>query len=421
MKEPRDELVRIDDKGEAHPIGVVASQRMRAREGTYRMLPAPGHVVFMRFTGEDGRRDATDGALVRLSGEISGPGAMCDVLAMIAQSGWRGELVVLDGETFRSIFFEQGFVVGANTTVEEERLGTVLYRFGAINEEQHQLLGERVDAGRRVGEACVELGLVTQEKLFEYIKRQVEEVVFATLTVNDGTFFFLDGFDDGRLATHLNVNASALLMDGVTRLDEMQYFRQKIPDAEYVPMKLEGAGDPPEELVEVYGLIDGRTNLEQLGRLTGRGEFETTKAVYQLVQSKHVKVLPPQAMGGPEVIVMIANSALRTIFEVVETSDQAARVHQNLASFAVGAGVYDILFRNAGPDETGALDAEAVAANLLVVASGSDPASILRQMLYEYVSFALFSAGAALGSQKEAELNRQVAPILTQLRPDAQL
>lgn len=55
MKDSRSELVRIDSHGQAHPIGNVASQRMRARTGAYRILPAPNHVVFMRYTGEDGQ------------------------------------------------------------------------------------------------------------------------------------------------------------------------------------------------------------------------------------------------------------------------------------------------------------------------------------------------------------------------------
>jgi hypothetical protein len=88
-----------------------------------------------------------------------------------------------------------------------------------------------------------------------------------------------------------------------------------------------------------------------------------------------------------------------------------------LSSFAVGAGVYDILFRNAGPDESGALDADAVAQNSAVVAGGADADNILKQMLHEYVAFALFSAGAALGSSAEADLSRQVGPALASLKP----
>src|SRR5262249_50268308 len=115
VKEARSELVRIDPTGVAHPIGNVASQRMRARAGAFRLLPAPAHVVFMRFTGEDGRRDVDDGAIVRLAGEITTPGSMCDVFALLVQTGWRGELAVLDGATVRSVFFDAGNVVGAQT------------------------------------------------------------------------------------------------------------------------------------------------------------------------------------------------------------------------------------------------------------------------------------------------------------------
>lgn len=417
MKEARDELVRIDSRGEAHPIGVVASQRMRTRAGAYRLLPSPAHVVFMRFTGEDGRRDAEDGAVVRLAGEVTCPGTLCDVLAMVTQSGWRGELVVLDSEHARSLFFEQGFIVGSLTTAEEERLGRVLYRFGVITDEQLATLLAKMEGGQRLGETAVELGLVTQEQVYEYMRRQVEEVVFATLTVSDGTFFFLDGFDDGRLITRHAIPAQAILMDGVTRLDEMRFFREKIPSADYVPARIEAAVAPPEECRTVFSAIDGKLTIEELGRVTGEGEFATTKHVYQLIQSKFVRIEPPRMTGGPEAIVNAANAALRAVFRVIAAAGKTAPVRENLASFAVGAGVYDILFRNAGPNEQGILDARAVAENLLIVAGGADPENVLKQMLHEYVSFALFSAGAALGSEKESELGREVAPVLAQLRP----
>jgi len=64
-----------------------------------------------------------------------------------------------------------------------------------------------------------------------------------------------------------------------------------------------------------------------------------------------------------------------------------------------------------------ALDAEAVAKNSAVITGGADPDNMLKQMLHEYVAFALFSAGAALGSAAEADLARQVGPALASLKP----
>ena len=390
---------------------------MRAREGAYRILPAPQHVVFMRYTGEDGRRDAEDGAVVRLSGEVTAPGTLCDILALIAQTGWRGELVVLDGDEARSVFFEQGNVVGATTNVEAERLGSVLYRFGVITREELERVVPAVRSGKRFGEAAIELGVLKQDQIYAYIARQIEEIVFATMTVGDGTFFFLDGFDEARLVSRHTASANALLMDGVTRMDELRYFRQKIPSAEHIPFKVENRGTPASEFHKVYDAIDGKQNVGELGRSTGLGEFETTKALYTLVQSQHVSIHPPRVSGGPTSLVAAANGALRAIFAAAAQFGKVAEVRGNLESFAVGAGVYDILFRNAGPDETGALDPETVAANSVAVAGSADQDNMLKQMLHEYVSFALFSAGAALGSGAEGELAKQVAPALAGLRP----
>lgn len=419
MRDAKAELVRIDSRGEAHPIGPVASQRLRARAGAYRVLPSPQHVVFMRYTGEDGRRDAEDGAVVRLAGEVTAPGALCDILALLAQTGWRGELVVFDGDETRSVFFDQGNVVGAVTNVEAERLGSVLYRYGVLDEASRDRIMEHVKAGKRFGQIAIELGVLSQEQIYKYISKQVDEIVFATLTVDDGTFFFLDGFDESRLASRHTVSANALLMDGVTRMDEMRYFRQKIPSAEHVPVKHDGRGNPDAEYQAAYAAIDGRSSVGEIGRASGLGEFEITKQVYGLVQSGHVSIHPPRAAGGPTALVAAANGALTAIYSAAAAAGRAEEVRSGLSSFAVGTGVYDILFRNAGPDHFGALDADAVAKNSVVVAGGADPNNILKQMLHEYVAFALFSAGAALGSSAEADLTKQVGPALASLKPQA--
>lgn len=416
MKDSRSELVRIDPAGVAHPIGNVASQRLRARAGAFRLLPAPDHVVFMRYTGEDGRRDAEDGAIVRLAGEITNPGAMCDVFALLGQTGWRGELVVLEGANARSVFFDQGSVVGVQTNVEAERIGMVLYKFGLLTTEQHDRVLERVRSGSRFGAAAVELGFVTQEQVFQHLGKQIDEVVHATLTIGDGTFFFLDGYDGSKLVAHHVVSANALLMDAVTRMDEMRYFRERIPSADHVPYRLAKVEPPPDEYAVTFGAIDGALSIESIGRTTGRGEFETTKDIYALMQSKHVAIHPPKLGGGLSAIVETANEALRLLHREAEAASIAHDLRASLASFAVGAGVYDILFRGAGPDPSGALDAHRVADNASLVAHGDDPERILKQMLLDYVGFAVFSAGSFLGPEKEGELTRKVAGIMSRLQ-----
>ena len=128
-------------------------------------------------------------------------------------------------------------------------------------------------------------------------------------------------------------------------------------------------------------------------------------------------VHPPRVSGGPTALVSAVNGALFDIFSAAASGGKAGEVGESLASFAAGAGVYDMLFRGAGPGESGALDPERVAENAVIVAGGADPQNILKQMLHEYVSFALFSVGAALGSDVEAGVTLKVGPYLKTLRP----
>jgi hypothetical protein len=418
MGGPRDELIRVDAQGVAHPIGVVASQRMRPHQGTYRVLPAPPHVIIMRFTGDDGQVDAGDGAIIRLGGEIVAAGTLCDIFALVAQTGWRGVLCVHQGDLERRVYIDQSNVLGVRSNVTEERLGRVMYRYGLIGDDDLHRVEEQVEQGKRFGEAAVELGLSTRETIYKAFTLQVTEVVVGAMHVADGTFFFLDGFDDHELSIRLAVSINALLMDGVTRMDEVRYFAEKVPSLDHVPVQTGRSEQPSPELLEVYGCVDGKTSVRQIGRLTALGEFETMKKIYGLVQSKFVVIRPPQVSGGPAAIVAAANDVLGAAYKFAETARCIPDLRDGLSQFAIGQGVfYDLLFRGAGPDENGRLDAGAVATNAPMVAEGGDVEQALRKLLFDYVCFALFSVGSRIGKEAEGELMSTVELSLSTLRP----
>jgi hypothetical protein len=430
MDDERLELVRVDATGTAHPVGKTASQRMRARQGAFRLMPAPQHLIVMRHVGEDGRRDADDGPIFRLAGEITSPGAICDIVALIGQAGWKGELAVQDGTTTRSIFFEQSHVVAANSTVEAERLGEVLYRYGALTKEQIAATARAVGGEVRFGEAAVKLGYITRERLFQLMGKQTEEIVYAVLLVGDGMFYFLDAFDDTRIMARQNLPVNALLMEGVRRMDEMRYFRDRIPSDQHVPARAAGRDPPSEGMMEVWNAIDGSRSIADVCRAVGRDEFEVTQALFQLVQSGHVVVHAPRATG-PAAFVALFNEAIALIFREVDAVGRGGEVREQLASFATGAGVYDALFRKAGPAADGTLIPERIIENIAVMVGPDQAEATLGQWLYEYVSFAVFVAEPFLrpglesgpvsirsGAQSQGSiLARKVAALVGPLAP----
>jgi Domain of unknown function (DUF4388) len=402
MDDERLELVRVDATGTAHPVGKTASQRMRARQGAFRLMPAPPHLIVMRYVGEDGHRDPEDGPVFRLAGEITSPGAICDVVALVGQAGWKGELVVLDGAHTRNIFFEQSHVVAASSTVEVERLGEVLYRYGALTKEQVATTAAAMTGDVRFGETAVKLGLLTRERLYQLMSRQMEEIVYAVLLVGDGMFFFLDQFDEARVHARQNLAVNGLLLEGVRRMDEMRYFRDRIPSDQHVPERAGGRDPsgydggaapkaPGEEFAKLWAAIDGVRSIAEICRVVGQGEFEVTQGLFQLVQSGHVTVQTPRPTG-PAAVVALFNDAIALIFREVDAAGRGGEVREQLASFATGAGVYDALFLRAGPAPDGTVIGERIIENIARLVGPDQAEGTLAQWLYEYVSFAVFVA-----------------------------
>ncbi|MFO0758705.1 MAG: DUF4388 domain-containing protein [Byssovorax sp.] len=430
MDDERLELVRIDATGTAHPVGKTASRELRARQGSFRLMPSPPHLVVMRYVGEDGKRDAADGPIFRLSGEITAPGAICDIVALIGQAGWSGELVVLEKGASRSLFFERSQLISAKSTVEAERLGEILYRYGAVTRAQVDKTLAAATGEVRFGEVAVRLGFVSRERLFQLMGKQVEEIAFAVLRVSDGMFYFLETYDESRLASRHNFPVHALLMEGVRRMDETRYFRDRIPSDQHVPERVPGREPPPEELLKIYEAVDGTRSVAEIGRVVGQGEFEVTQALFQLVQSGLLVIHTPRATG-PAAIVALFNEAIALIFQEIDATGHGGEVREQLSSFATGAGIYDTLFQKAGPAPDGTLIAERILENIVVLVGPSDAEAMLSQWLYEYVSFAIFIAepflrppadSSATGSTKtplsvQGSLAKRVAVLVAPLAP----
>lgn len=406
----RDDLLRVDVTGTVHPVGRAASQELRARAGEWHLAPSTASVLMMR------RPDRPGNAVLRVAGEVRTPGALCDIVALIAQSNWQGELVSIEEKRMRSLFFDNGNVIGAHTNVPEERLGETLYRFGVVTREQlEKVIASSSTSGKRFGELAIELDFVSPEELYPMMARQVEEVFYAAIHISDGMFYFFDKFDEKALGRRHNLNAGMLLMEGARRMDELKFFRERIPNENYVPVPKDTVKKVPEPLAAVYAECDGKRTIAQIGRRTGQLEFEVTKIVYQLVSGGFLTVAAPRPQGA-EAIMEGFNPALIEIHSRCDQGGKGAELRDGLARFATGGGVYDPLFQGAGPLPDGTFRPDRVERNLAALA-GEDPDAWLIQLMHDYIGFALFQAGSLLPRDQESKLAHNVAELLKPLRP----
>jgi Domain of unknown function (DUF4388) len=390
--EADDDLVELDGAGHVRPLGPTAAARMSARQGTYRVLPAPAHLLVMRRgqrgTGESG--DAQDERRCLLSGEIHALGALCDIVSFLGQTGWRGELVVIDRESSRSLFFDQGNVAGAQSTVEKERLGRVLYRYGVLTDAQLAQCSEATSEAIRFGEVAVSRGFLSRDHLFSLMGRQSEEIFYGALLVGSGTFYFLETFEEAQLSSRQSLSVGALVREGVRRMHETRYFRARIPSDQHVPARRSDRAPPTGETSDVYAAVDGVRSVADICRLLARGEFEVSRTLFQLVQAGQLAMKAPRVK--PEASVLVYNRVIALILRELDAMDEGDELRAQLATWIGGREVLAQLLAGAGPLDDGTLDAARVAANVAGASDRVATEDLLARGLYDYASYALFLA-----------------------------
>lgn len=160
----------------------------------------------------------SDGATVLLAGELRRPGALADALSAIVRAGWSGELIVMSGTTSRSIYIGSPSIVGAATNALSERIGAVMTRMGALDPDQLGVVVSKLGAAKRFGEVAIDEGFLTRERLFEVLRHQAEFILYGAISVGDGAFVFLDGFDATRIPARCHLDAREATNNALARL-----------------------------------------------------------------------------------------------------------------------------------------------------------------------------------------------------------
>lgn len=402
--------------------------RLHGHGGRYRLVAnAPGLLILRReLPGEEGVEDvdeldsmldfeaeepAVAPARVLMAGEILNAMSLFQIIEVIGERNWQGDLHVLaaDGSTFE-LTFDQGALTHARSNHPEDRLGELLLREEVITRQQLTDMLWEVNAERRLGQVCLDLGVLDRETLFTFLQKQVEDIFHRTLLVPDGGYVF-NTPDPGRVPSDLKVHLPVrmLLMIGVQRLDEMELYRQIIPrgDVCLEPVIAPDSADLDDAQMAVIAASDGDTTIIQIARDSGLGEFAATKAAYHLVKRRIARVRARSRIDEALVrrVTEAFSDIMRDIFLAISAAGDPAPSRQMLQAWITGSG-YDGYFGDRVVDD-GTIEPDRVLANLQA-ARDDDPVAGFHHVAHELVSFALFCAGSALPRDDELRLSRQV-------------
>ena len=113
---------------------------------------------------------------------------VAEEILRVRAEGWSGVLAFTQGQVAKGVYFVDGEIAFAASTVEEDRLGAGLFRAGKITEAQfREAMRESEASGNPLGHALVGLGYLTREDLEAAVAFQMERIVLSVLRWTSGT------------------------------------------------------------------------------------------------------------------------------------------------------------------------------------------------------------------------------------------
>jgi hypothetical protein len=255
---------------------------------------------------------------VALKGTLKDFG-IAEILQLIGQQMKSGLLHLESRDEEVHIALSEGSVVRAEAVGRKanERLGAMLVRAEIISQpELDEALNVQRRSLRRLGDILVERGTVSREDLREITRLQTSETIYRLFHWKSGTYEFEAGGVEWDKETASPLRAESVLMEGFRRVDEWPIVRKRIPSLlatfdrkKPLPEHAEGSDDEAGEFASlgvnerrIYLLATPGRTVEKIVDLSRLGEFETCKALSNLVNRGYLGQLVParrsRAAGG---------------------------------------------------------------------------------------------------------------------------
>ena len=177
------------------------------------------------------------------------------------------------------------------------RLGRYLVQGGALTRaELSHFLENRAGSKRLIGDALVQLDMVTEAEVQAALKLQTSELVYEVVSWKSGRFTFTrDATCPEATLTPLGLTPGGIVMEGFRRVDEWRLvegsfdFDDALQRDPVAIERLAGSSDLTEAEREVFDAVDGQRTVRQILDTVQASTFDVCKILYQFLNSKHVR------------------------------------------------------------------------------------------------------------------------------------
>jgi hypothetical protein len=207
-----------------------------------------------------------------LKGSLEGFG-LAELFRLLSQTKKTGRLDVTRSAGKGQIYFREGTVYHATSSLSTMPLGRRLVDLGALTERRlAQALDQHAITGERVGDILLQSRAVSEEQLETAVRLQVEDAVFDLMRWDRGEFSWQPGV---AIATEVPVafRVEELIVEASRRIDELEVIQAKVPSPNAVmvlsteaPRSHANVSMTPAEW-QVLVLVDGHRTVAEIAEL----------------------------------------------------------------------------------------------------------------------------------------------------------
>lgn len=337
-----------------------------------------------------------------------------EMLIFLKVSEKTGVLTVVQTGVRKALYFLNGRVVFAASSLSQDRLGEVLLRGGKISADEYLRLSQRIRGGQRLGKALIESGVLAPGDLWWGIEQQVREIVWSLFTWEEGSFQFEESDRPRGEKITINLEVESLIVEGIRRISGTSAISNHFVPVDTILERTDKLSPIPLEAYEEHVLkqVNGTRTAAEICKDSEIGEAETRKVLYTFmavgvlaVKGRKHAPLDPEAIERADYrgMVELYNEMYKYLFR--HMSGEVGPIAEIILEKYLGElkGRPNSLFERARLRRDGSLDPQQIEINVTRI-KPFERRNRLVEALNELLYAELLAVKRTLGASHEAQL-----------------
>ena len=140
----------------------------------------------------------------------------------------QGTLYLISPNFSKELYFSDGYLTFAKTSLIQERIGEILFKIGKINAKQFSDISALVSSTtERIGKILVSQDIISQRDLFLALLYQIRPIALSVFNLTEGQWSFTSDFPELSKDSRFSIELPALLSEGLKVTQNTTYLRNQ--------------------------------------------------------------------------------------------------------------------------------------------------------------------------------------------------